>query len=134
MAIDFIEDLQGEVWAYIGGKSRYQVSNKGRVKSLLGRKAIILKQQLNQYGYLRVCLSQERGKPKYYLVSRLVAQEFVFNDDVETKTTVHHIDGNKRNNHQSNLQWLSHQDNVAEYFNARRKNDGKEQSENSKDQ
>lgn len=130
---DFIEDLEGEVWAYVEGKSRYQVSNKGRVKSLLGRETLLLKQQINDCGYSRVCLSLERGKPKYYLVSRLVAREFIQNDDVEIKTTVHHKDRNKQNNTVENLQWLSHKDNVAEYYSSRQ-NNGKEQSKDSKDQ
>ena len=47
-----------------------------------------------------------------YYAHRLVALLFVDNDDPKSKNVVDHIDGNKLNNHYTNLQWLSNRDNI----------------------
>ena len=122
-----IEDLEGEVWKPIRDSKRYLVSNKGRVKSLTRQKPLILSQKPNNNGYYRVCLSLTRGKPKYYLVSRLVAEAFIVNDNPAIKRTVHHIDENKENNTVDNLQWLSLGDNIREHYKKKAEaNNGKE--------
>ena len=66
-------------------------------------------------GYQRVALCKD-GQPRYFLVSRLVADAFCTNSDPSTKTTVDHIDGDKQNNKASNLQWLSLAENVRKDF------------------
>lgn len=60
-------------------------------------------------GYLYIIL-WENNKHKTYKVHRLVAQYFVENKNPEKFTCVNHIDGNKTNNHFTNLEWcdLSH--------------------------
>ena len=111
-----INDLEGEVWKPIRDSKSYYISNKGRVKSLTRKKPLILIQQTNSKGYYRVCLSLTKGKPKYYLVSRLVAEAFIINDNPTSKKTVHHIDEHKENNTVENLQWLSLSDNIKEHY------------------
>ena len=113
-----IQDIEGEVWKQIA-QSRYEVSNYGRVKSLKRRKPRLLRQQDNGKGYQRVSLSLTKGQARYYLVSRLVAEAFIENDEPEVKNTVHHIDEDKKNNTVANLQWLSLADNVKEHFKKR---------------
>lgn len=66
------------------------------------RKARVLQQRLSADGYPTVKLTYF-GKKKTVKVHRLVAEAFIPN--IDNKETVNHIDGNKRNNHVSNLEW-----------------------------
>ena len=96
----------------INGK--YYISNYGRVISLCRNKPIVLKPFLcGELGakYCHVSLGQND-----YKMHRLVAQAFIPNSDPERKTVVHHKDHNKLNNHVSNLEWVSQQENIAYYF------------------
>lgn len=124
--MDRIQDLPGEEWRAITGYGgKYLVSSCGRIKSLKHTTARILQTFVNNKGYERVCLSQG-GEPKYYLVSRIVAQAFCHNPDPETCTTVDHIDGNHLNNCANNLRWLSQADNTRAYFERRGTNGPKD--------
>ena len=116
--IDEIEDLPDEMWRPIDEKGRYYVSSLGRVKSCQGTKAILLKPYENNHGYQRVdiCLDGRHT----FLVHRLVGFAFVENDEPQTKDTVDHIDGDKKNNKASNLRWLSRSDNVRAYYQRKR--------------
>ena len=110
--MDRIQDLPNEEWRQIEGYyGKYLVSNMGRIKSLKHANARLLTAFPNNKGYYRVCLSQF-GKSRHFLVSRLVASAFCENDDPQTKTTIDHIDGNKKNNQASNLSWCSLKENV----------------------
>ena len=65
-------------------------------------------QRFDKYGYKRVSLSKN-GTVKTISVHRLVAITFVEGD---SKLTVNHKDGNKLNNHYSNLEFISSSENV----------------------
>jgi hypothetical protein len=69
--------------------------------------------QLKQYektgGYLNVALMTNDGKVKYLRVSRLVALAFIPNS--QNKEYVNHIDENRKNNHVSNLEWVTPKEN-----------------------
>lgn len=69
----------------------------------------ILKPSLKQNGYLRVVISEGNVTKNYY-VHRLVAIYFL--DNAENKPCVNHIDGIKTNNHVSNLEWVSYNENL----------------------
>lgn len=103
-SIDNIPDMDGEQWRKI--TPLYLISNYGRVKSLYGYEARLLKQTNNGKGYNRV---QINGKD--YLVHRLVALYFVERTDT-TADTVDHIDTNTQNNRADNLQWVTLSENV----------------------
>lgn len=100
------------IWKQIDGYSNYHISNNGIVKTTnfnhTGTHRLI-KVFINIYGYPAVNL-MERGERKRWLVHRLVAEAFIPNDT--NKETVNHKDGNKRNNHISNLEWMSVEDNL----------------------
>jgi hypothetical protein len=103
-----------------GYEGMYQVSNYGRVKSLdreyicargqhrrvIGR---ILKQKKNRCGYM-VCSLSNHQDLKEFLVHRLVASAFI--SKIDGKYDVNHIDGNKTNNHYSNLEWVTKSENT----------------------
>lgn len=110
--MDRIPDLPNEEWRQIEGYcGKYLVSNMGRIKSLKHANARLLTAFPNNKGYYRVCLSRF-GKARHFLVSRLVAAAFCENDDPRNKTTIDHIDGNKKNNKAENLSWCSLKENV----------------------
>lgn len=104
-----------EEWKDIKGyEGKYQISNTGEVKSLKyhrGQKEKLLKQRAviksngrQRYNY--VMLSKD-NHIKCVHIHRLVAEYFVPNDAPETKIYVNHKDGNKQNNHYSNLEWVT---------------------------
>ena len=62
-------------------------------------------------GYIRCGLAKQKqwSDKKDYYIHRLVAQAFIPNP--ENKPEVNHIDGNKKNNHISNLEWVTRSEN-----------------------
>ena len=80
----------------------YEITEDGKIiNKKTGR---IRKPQHNQKGYQMVRLGG-----KGYLISRLVAEKYVPNP--ENKPQVNHIDGNKDNNHYTNLEWVTNFEN-----------------------
>lgn len=85
----------------------YEISEYGDIRNIQRNK--ILKPQTTQYGYKRIILSVNK-KPKNFNVHRLVAQTFL-EENVNNLPYVNHKDGNKENNHYSNLEWVTPQEN-----------------------
>lgn len=94
-----------------GYEDYYQISNYGRIKSkeryssccygkqrLLKEKIIFPSADKN--GYLRIMLSKEKHKKRFY-IHELVAQAFLNN--YEKDKIIHHIDYDKQNNYYKNL-------------------------------
>ena len=69
-------------------------------------------QRFDKYGYKRVSLCKD-GKVKTISVHRLVALNFV---EGNQNLTVNHKDGNKLNNHYSNLEFVSSSENVKHAY------------------
>lgn len=88
-----------ETWAKISGFDNYSVSDQGNVKNNKTNKLIV---KDDNKGYLRVNL-WIRGRCYHKSIHRLVAEAFIPNPD--NKPQVNHIDGNKKNNAASNLEW-----------------------------
>lgn len=96
-----------ELWKQIEGyEGLYEISNYGQVRT---RKNQILKANIINGGYEQVSLYSSSQK-KSCLVHRLVAQAFIPNP--KDKPQVNHIDGNKRNNAVTNLEWTSAKENM----------------------
>lgn len=102
-----------ELWRPIKGyEGKYEVSNKGNVKSLLNRykntKGIFnLKKDISNKGYERVLLSSPRNR---FSVHRLVAEAFIPNN--ENKSCINHIDNDPTNNTVENLEWCTYSENL----------------------
>ncbi len=98
-----------EIWKDIGGyENLYQVSNLGNVRStvrMVGNRAYggkLLRQTDRGNKYLCVDLSK-KCVSKLHSTHILVAKAFIENP--QNLPQVNHIDGNKQNNHVSNLEW-----------------------------
>jgi len=101
----------------IGYEWLYAVSIKGMVKSL--RKNIILKPG-TVVKYKVVRLSKKNNK-KMFSIHRLVAQAFLWLNIDDSKMLVCHRDDNPSNNYLNNLFLGTHQDNMDDMMNKRRK-------------
>lgn len=103
---DNIQNKDNEIWKEIDRTNGvYYISNSGRVKSLKGYNAIILKPFYNKGGYARVDIVQD-GKKTTKLIHRLVAAAFLpFPQSIEMQ--IHHKDFDNTNNAADNLQWLN---------------------------
>ena len=101
-----MDEIWHEIESYEG---LYQISNKGRVKSLYKGSERILKPALTGSGYLKVQLCKN-GMIKHIRVHRLVANAFIPNPD--NLPEINHKDENKKNNCAENLEWMIHRDNV----------------------
>lgn len=94
------------VWKRIAN-TEYKVSNEGQVYS--EKSKIYLIQNDDGHGYLKVTLWVD-GEQTSEKVHRLVALAFL--PRLLSQVEVNHKDGNKQNNNVSNLEWLSHSDNM----------------------
>ena len=103
-----------EVWKKIRFFPDYEVSTRGRVRSLKGKRPKIMKLQPINRGdrkksYLRVTLWNKGGK-KHRKIHRLVA--LAFKRRPAGKNTVNHEDGDTLNNNVWNLGWETSADNT----------------------
>lgn len=112
-----------EEWADIKGfEGFYQVSNFGRIRSLdrvirysngatAKHKGVIRRASVCEY---RMAVLSRNNKICALKISRLVALNFVKNPN--DLMVVNHIDGNKLNDHFSNLEWCTYSRNSVHAF------------------
>ena len=82
----------------------YTVSKSG---TIVGPTGAVLRQRLHK-GYLLVCINTHQ-----VAVHRLVATVHVPNPNNHTE--LHHIDGDKLNNHAGNLEWVSRAEHIERH-------------------
>lgn len=110
-----------EIWMEVPGYEEYfEVSTFGGIRSKkrivtfkdnrpsreMG--GVILKTQLDRCGYPKLRTSIDNTKVNFR-VHRVIALTFIPNP--ENKPQINHLDGNKTNNHVSNLEWCTNSEN-----------------------
>lgn len=114
----------------LGYEGLYEVSNTGKVRSL-SRSVVDHNGNLKSFngGMLTLHSSKltkrhpkpifhvelwKNNKRQVFLIHRLVAQHFIPNP--EGKPQINHIDGNRRNNNISNLEWVTCAENTKHAY------------------
>lgn len=98
-----------EVWKdVVGYEGLYKISEYGEI--LITKRNKFLKSHRHRIGYDRVTLSR-KGRKKNHYVHRLVGEAFLEPPKNVNQNQINHIDGNKNNNHFSNLEWTSPSEN-----------------------
>lgn len=107
-----------ETWKDIEGyEGFYQVSDQGRVKSLVRKNRIkekLLKTTPSGRGYPMVALCRD-GTQAYLTIHRLVATAFIPNP--ENKECINHKNGIKTDNRVENLEWATYRENNQHAWN-----------------
>lgn len=102
---------------YLGYEGLYQINTNGDIVSLRDNKGNIRnkirKPQIDRNGYFRIGLCK-KGKQKFYLIHRLVAETFISNPD--NYSIVNHLDGVKTNNNINNLEWCTCKRNIQHAY------------------
>lgn len=98
-------EIENEKWKIIKGYPTHEISNMGRARNLLTKYLLTLTKRPD--GYISVSI----GK-KHIILHRFVAKTFINNPDPKNKIFVNHINGNKENNTVSNLEWVTHSENM----------------------
>ena len=97
-----------EIWKPIKGyEDNYAISNHGRIKNVKRNR---LRKTRKYKGYHLISLAKN-GEKEAFTLSRLVAEHFIPNYDVE-RIEVNHIDENTDNNHVDNLEWVTPKENA----------------------
>lgn len=106
-------------WKTIRGwDNKYEISNYGELRN---KQTLQLYKPNSASGYETICLLNN-GKRKWYAMHRLVLEHFV--GKPKHKQECNHRDGNKFNNKASNLEWVTHQENMS-HINVNRSPAGK---------
>jgi hypothetical protein len=95
----------------IEGYPDYLIGNDGSVisNSKHGNSNRRVLTPRNNKGYVSVALFNEKGRTDVS-IHRLVGRYFV--DGYEDGLTINHKDCNKKNNHYTNLEWVTHAENI----------------------
>lgn len=96
-----------EKWKNIPN-THYEISNFGEIRNSENYR--VLKQQINQRGYSTIRIKDNNKKKITLTVHKLVALAFI--ENLNSYNELNHQDGNKQNNHFSNLRWCTRSENI----------------------
>ena len=101
------------IWKLIKDyETLYEISDNGEIKSKVTNE-LLSKWKHNKTEYYCVSL-YKKPKAKSFYVHRLVATAFIDNPD--NKRVVDHINNNKLDNTTKNLRWVTHKENMDNYY------------------
>lgn len=108
--------MEEEIWRDINYRrimpDMYQVSNMGRIRNKLS--GHIMAQCPSEKGYMMVCFRtnpEEKRSHCSIKIHKIVAHTFVSGFDKQ-HNEVDHINGDKTDNRASNLEWVTHIENI----------------------
>lgn len=93
---------------------RYEISSWGRIRNRETKAPLATYSNQRGQGYLKTKIIDTKGTRRALYIHRLVALYFLDAPD-EEGLEINHIDGDSRNNSYTNLEWLSHAQNMKEY-------------------
>ena len=100
------QEENNDIWEILKVDDDYEIN---RITLQIRRRSNkkIICESIASIGYLRIKLNQ-----KDYYKHRVIAIQFIPNDDPQHKTCIDHIDGDKLNNNVLNLRWCSQKQNA----------------------
>ena len=108
-----MEEIQVKQVVLNGEKTHYFIFSNG---DLYNAKTHRISTGAKNHGYIRYTLTIN-DKDISIFKHQLLAQNFIFNDDPEHKTVVHHKDGCPQNNSLDNLEWTTQKVNCEKRVN-----------------
>lgn len=103
-------------WKSIPFFPNYEASTDGRIRNLKGREISQQEDETSKGTYLSVNIKHEDGSRRWIGVHRLVCLAFHGVHKDFPKIDTNHNDGNKHNNSESNVGWMSRSDNVKHAY------------------
>lgn len=100
---------KNKIYKYTGIRF-YYISEEGEIISNYKDKPKKMASSVTHDGYIRIELKYEKGKARKFLVHRLVYQAFV--GKLKEGLVIDHIDGNRSNNHCTNLRLCTQKENI----------------------
>lgn len=123
MKIIFEMDIK-EKWKKIKKYPSYAISNFGKIKRIKRGQSTfvgkILKIRIDTNGYPYIRLYKD-GKGKNVKIHKLIAETFI--GSCPKGKEVNHIDGNKKNSHVDNLEYVTRSENIKHAFKLGLRND-----------
>jgi len=101
-------------WVKLVDFPMYEICKETQQVRKIENKQVISQRYDKKNGYLRLNLYYDKNKYKTVKIHRLMAEVFIPN--TYNKETVNHIDGNKLNNHISNLEWATYSENIKHAY------------------
>jgi hypothetical protein len=106
-----IKSFRDEEWKdlsidNLSERSKYKISNYGRIVSYYYSKEGVLLKLGNVLGYRSLSIRDKDGKQLYLYVHRLVAEHFL-DKPKDDQNIVLHLDSNRHNNYYRNLKWAN---------------------------
>ena len=92
-------------------KGLYYIYPDGKVYSLIKKRFLRGYARNKPYNYMYISLVSRAGIRKHIPLHRLVAYHFL-REQPSKNHEIYHIDGDLTNNHYTNLQWITHQENM----------------------
>lgn len=111
MTPNHIKNYRDEEWKdltleNLSERSKYKISNYGRVISYYYKKEGQLLKLASVHGYKSLSIKDKDGRKLYLYMHRLVAKYFL-DEPKEDQNIVIHLDNNRHNNYYRNLKWAN---------------------------